>query len=308
MKNGYPRHAARSAAPVLLALLALLALGGDARQDGPAGERPETVSLLGKPLFRTPATGEALAKLESALRDAARKLEAEPDDPEALILYGRALASLWRYRDAIDVYSRGIAARPDHAMLYRHRGHRYITLRKFDEAAADLARAAELNGDDFDIWYHLGLAHYLKGEFGSAGSAYLKCREAAKDEGSVIAVSNWLYLALMRQGQKAEAAKVLDGIKEGMEAGENISYYNLLLFDKGLKTEGELESAAAASDLELATTGYGLACRRLVRGEKDKALATFRKIVALPYWPAFGYIAAEAELHRAAPPAGKSGD
>lgn len=296
MKVRHFRIAAGFAAAAFLALLTV-SPSGFAAQDKAQAE-PEVVSLLGKPLFRTPAEGEALAKLENGLREAARKLELDPDSPDNIILYGRALSGLWRYREAIDVYTKGIAAHPDYAMLYRHRGHRFISVREFDKAVSDLTRAAELNDHDFDIWYHLGLAHYLKGEFEKAEAAYRRCREASLDEGSVIAVSNWLFLALMRQGKKAEAAKVLEGIKEGMEAGENISYYNLLLFDKGLKQESEFEAAAASSDLDLATTGYGLACRYLVRGEKDKAFGLFRKIVALPYWPAFGFIAAEAELHR----------
>jgi len=291
----------RLAAAVLAASVLMPAVPlqtSDAPQ-GPAPGEPEIVSLLGKPLYRTPAAGEALAKLESGLRDAARKLEAGPDSADNLIGYGRALAALWRYRDAIDVYTRAISAHPENAMLYRHRGHRYISVRDFDAAVADLDRAAGLETNDFDIWYHLGLAHFLKGEFAPAEAAYRKCREAAKDEGSVIAVSNWLYIALMRQGKKTEAAAVLDGIRAEMDAGENAAYHALLLFYKGLKKEAELEAAAAASDLDLATTGYGLACWHLYSGDPEKAFAYFEKILAIPYWPAFGYIAAEAELHRA---------
>jgi hypothetical protein len=90
-----------------------------------------------------------------------------------------------------------------------------------------------------------------------------------------------------------------------MDAGENGSYYGLLLFYKGIKTRAELEAAAGASDLDLATTGYGLACWLLSGGETDKAFALFDRILAIPYWPAFGYIAAEAEVHRAPRTAGR---
>jgi len=280
-------------AAVIAALLTLLA---GCRKE--SREEPETISLLGKPLYRTPAEGEALSKLEASLREAAAKLEASPDDPETIILYGRALSALWRYRDAIDLYTRGITSHPNHALLYRHRGHRYISVREFDKAVADLTQAAELKDDEFDIWYHLGLAHFLRGEFEKAEEAYRRCREVAQNDASIIAVSNWLYLTLMRQGKTEEAASVLEDIREEMDPGENIAYFNLLLFDKGIKTQNELETAAEASDLDRATTGYGLACRLLVRGEKEKAFTMFRRIADLPYWPAFGVIAAEAELFR----------
>ena len=72
---------------------------------------------------------------------------------------------------------------------YRHRGHRYISQRKFDAAIADFNKAAELmqgapiemepdgqpnkinkplSTTQFNVWYHLGLAHYLKEEFDEA--------------------------------------------------------------------------------------------------------------------------------------------
>ena len=41
------------------------------------------------------------------------------------------------YRDAIATFSRGIARFPDNAKFYRHRGHRYITVREFAKAQAD---------------------------------------------------------------------------------------------------------------------------------------------------------------------------
>jgi tetratricopeptide (TPR) repeat protein len=260
--------------------------------------RPEVVSLLGKKLYAAPAEGEELAKLQAGLAAALREVEADPGNVETIIAYGRALAGLWRYHEAIDVYSKGIEAHPGEAMLYRHRGHRYISIREFGKAASDMARAAALNDKDFDIWYHLGLAHYLLGEFDKARAAYESCLKVASDDDSRIAVSNWLYAALRRLGRKEEAAQVLEGINEGMKVEENTSYLNLLLFFKGLKTEDEIISWAASSELDAATVAYGVGCWNLYSGQKEKARGYFERIMAGRYWPAFGFIAAEAELAR----------
>jgi len=261
-------------------------------------KEPEVISLLGKKLYAIPATGEELLKLQDELREAIKKVEANPEDPENIIMYGRRLAYLWRYHDAIDVYSKGIKRFSDHAMLYRHRGHRYISVRLFDKAVADLARASELNDHDFDIWYHLGLAHYLKGEFQQALNAYRNCMKVAENDDSKIAISNWLYITFRRLGKEDDALRVLDGIREGMEVEENQSYYDLLLFYKGQKTEAEISAMAEASDLNMATIGYGVSCWYLYNNQKQKAVAYFEKIVEGKYWPAFGFIAAEAELAR----------
>src|SRR4030042_5514189 len=155
-------------------------------------KEPEVVSLLGKKLYAAPGEGEELAKLQANLEEALRAVEADPDSLEAIIAWGRALAGLWRYHEAIEVYSKGIKAHPGEAMLYRHRGHRYISIREFGKAASDMAQAAALNDKDFDIWYHLGLAHYLLGDFDKARAAYESCLKVSAGGDSKIALSNWL--------------------------------------------------------------------------------------------------------------------
>ncbi len=263
-----------------------------------AEEKPEIVSLLGKKCYATPAQGDELQKLLKDLDEAKKNLDQNPNDVEAVIMYGRRLAYLWRYHEAIDVFTRGLERWPENAMLYRHRGHRYISIRSFDRAAADLERASELNDHDFDIWYHLGLARYRKGEFSQAEQAYGRCLRCARDDDSLIAVSNWLFITLRRLGLKDQAAKVLEGIKEGMKVVENQSYYDLLFLYKGLKTEPDLEKSSRASELDFSTIGYGLGCWNLYNGNATKAKTYFREVVEGKYWPAFGFIAAEAELAR----------
>jgi len=267
-------------------------------KSGNEKEKPEVISLLGQKLYATPAEGEELVKLQNELREAIKKVEADPENPEHLIMYGRRLAYLWRYHEAIDIYTRGIKIHPDQAMLYRHRGHRYISIRKFDLAVTDLTKASELNDHDFDIWYHLGLAHYLKGEFEKARWGYENCLKFAQDDDSKIAVSNWLYITLRRLGKKEEAAVVLDGITEGMEVVENQSYYDLLFFYKSVVSEADLEVKTSASDLDQATIGYGIGSWHLYNDNLGKAKVYFEEIMKGRYWPAFGFIAAEAELFR----------
>ncbi len=261
-------------------------------------KKPEVVSLLGKKLYATPASGEELLKLQKDLKEAMVKVKLDPEDPKNIILYGRRLAYLWRYHEAIDVYSKGIAAFPDQTMLYRHRGHRYISIREFDKAVEDLTRASDLNDHDFDIWYHLGLAYYLKGDFDQALEAYRNCLVVAEDDDAKIAISNWLYITLRRLGRKQDALGVLENITEEMEVVENQSYHNLLLFYKGLLLEEEIRAAAEASALDLATIGYGVGCWYLYNGKPKKAIELFKDICDTRYWPAFGFIAAEAELFR----------
>lgn len=51
---------------------------------------------------------------------------------------------LGKFQEAVDFYSTGIAAGVADAHLYRHRGHRYLTLRRLEDAVTDLQRARDL--------------------------------------------------------------------------------------------------------------------------------------------------------------------
>ena len=94
-----------------------------------------------------------------------------------------------------------------------------------------------------------------------------------------------------------EAAGVLQRISMGMQVQENKAYYDRLLFYKGMKKETEIFNSKMG-DLETATVGYGIGKWHLCGGDDAKAKEYFDKIVAGPYWPAFGFIAAEADLAR----------
>src|SRR5688572_23323838 len=104
----------------------------------------EALSLLGEPLAPPDRPAETRAAAEAELAAARAEHERRPDDADALIWHARRLAYLYRYRDAVALLTEGIAKHPGDARLYRHRGHRYLTLRQLDRAVADLEHAAAL--------------------------------------------------------------------------------------------------------------------------------------------------------------------
>ncbi len=253
-------------------------------------QEPEAVSWRGTKFF-------AQMDEKNQVAEAAAKLAADPKNVDLIIALGRAQAGVWRYRDAISTYTRGLEIAPDNAMLYRHRGHRYISTRQFDRAVKDMKRAAELNDKDFDIWYHLALAYYLKGDFKRAAEAYERCLAVADKDDSVIAVSDWLYMTYRRLKKDAEAARVLARITPDMKVEENKSYFDRLLLYKGLKKESDIINDKM-TDLDIATVGYGMGNWHLYNGDRAKAREYFERVVSGKYWPAFGFIASEAELAR----------
>jgi tetratricopeptide (TPR) repeat protein len=256
-----------------------------------ASQAPEVVSPDGRRFFARPDTAGVVARAESALARA-------PRDIDSLIALGRAQASVWRYRDAVATYTRAIELAPERAVLYRHRGHRYVSVRRLPQAVADLDRAAALDTTSFDIWYHLGLAYYLTGRFAEAATAYGGALRVARSADDTVAASDWLWMSLSRAGQKAAADQVLAPITDSMGVQENVPYYQRLLFYRGRRSEADLRALMGTGDLERATVGYGLATWHLVHGDTAAARALWREIVAGTYWPAFGFIAAETDVQR----------
>jgi tetratricopeptide (TPR) repeat protein len=302
-------------------MLLLLLIAALSFQTSPSSSRPvEATSLLGKPLISEPPTGETKTRLEADLAKAQAEYDRDPSGADAAIWLGRRLAYLGRFRDAIDVYTRAIAKHPSEPRLYRHRGHRYITVRKFAEAITDLRRASQLvagRPDEIEpdgapnkagiprstlqsnIWYHLGLAQYLTGDFRGALASYQEGMKVSRvNDDMLVATTDWLYMTLRRLKRDDEAKRVLEPIKEQMDILENGAYHARLLMYKGQRTPESVLNLNTADDVQIATQGYGVGNWHLVNGDKTRARAIFDRVVAGRAWPAFGFIAAEADLKR----------
>jgi tetratricopeptide (TPR) repeat protein len=281
-------------------------------------QQPETLSLLGKPLIAPPISADRRRALEADLAAARAAYDKNPEDVDAAIWLGRRTAYLGRFGDAIEIYTRAIEQHSEEPRLYRHRGHRYITLRKFDLAIRDLRKAADLvegkpdqvepDGQpdahnvptstlNSNIYYHLGLAHYLKGEFADATNAYRKCLEFSTTPDMLVATTAWLYMSLQRVGLKEDAQRALNPITADADVIENEAYLRLLLFHKGLASQDSLKSTTAA---DAVTIGYALANDSIAAGRIEDGVKQMKSLMAkhADQWPAFGYIAAEADVSR----------
>ncbi len=259
-------------------------------------------------------------KLEANYEAAKRESDADPSNVEKRIWLGRRLGYLGKFDEAIAIYTEAMKLEPNNPKLYRHRGHRYISTRRFPEAVQDFEKAAKLSKGkpdevepdgqpnklnkplstlQFNIYYHLGLAYYLRGDFPRALAAYRECMKRSRNnDDSLVATSDWLYMTLRRMNKAKEAAEVLTPITEKMEIIENESYWKRLLMYKGLRKPEDLLSANNADDLSIATQGYGVGNWYLYNGDKAKARAVFDKVVSGKQKAAFGYIAAEIDLKR----------
>lgn len=276
----------------------------------------QTISLLGDTL-RTDI--QAIPQQYLIRIDSLSKLAFQEDRMvDHMIWEARKTAYAGDYRQAVQLFTDAINQFPDEPRLYRHRGHRYITLRAFDLAINDFQRAARLfegeedvtekdglpNNQDIPLstlqtntWYHLGLAHFLKGEYSQANLAYENGLQVARNTDMRVAFLYWKYMTLRKLGRDAEAGALLDQVSPDMELIENTSYHELLMVFKGVFSPDEIITEEN-SELDNATLGYGLGFWHHINGRTERAEQIWQRVYDAGNWAAFGYIASEAELAR----------
>ena len=266
-------------------------------------------------------SAETRREFEAKLNEAKDAFDKNPVPADNFIWLGRRTAYLGRYKDAIEIYTDGLKWFPGDARLLRHRGHRLITLRCFNGAIWDFEMAAEsVRGkpDEIEpdglpnarniptstlqsnIWYHLGLAYYLKGDFKRALKAYREAKKVSQNPDMLVATTHWLYMTLRRLGREAEARQTLAAIKDDLELIENADYYKMLMVYKGKLDAAAVwkEIGADNGSLSNATIGYGIGNWFLYNGRRAEAKKIFAAVTGGNQWASFGYIAAESELKR----------
>lgn len=270
------------------------------------------ISPLGKKFTKATPSEKMLAQYKKAKQD----FENNPNNVEHIIWYGRRTAYLANYKEAIKIYSDGIKKFPNEPKLYRHRGHRYISLRMYDEAINDYLIAVKLiEGTENEmepdgmpnarnipvsslhgnIWYHLGLAYYLKHDYQKSFEAYLNCRNSGSYPDNIVSSTHWLYMNQRRLGNKELADKLLEPIKENADIIENMSYDYLCKFYKGLIPLDSINGTKIGNPSSDAVK-YGLANWYFYNGNKEQAKVILEEIINSKAYSSFGYLAAESDL------------
>lgn len=268
------------------ALITLLAAGADPAR----GQSVQYRSPAGVEYRSQPDTG-AIARAEAALA-------ADPSNVDRIIQLGLAQSGVRQYREAVATFTRGLAVAPDHAVLLRWRGHRYLSVRELDRALDDLSRGARLDSTVYGIWYHLGIVRYVRGEFAAAADAFARARARAPNAGELAGSHDWLWMALSRAGRTAEARASLATLTDSLLAAAANPYAQRIALYLGRVGPDRVLTPADTSDIAVATLSYGVGNWFLVRGDTATAREWFGRSVRSGGWPAFGFIVSEAELLR----------
>lgn len=277
---------------------------------------PEAISLLGDSLYASTPSDALLLKYEQSRKDHLEDI----DNPDKLIWFGRFTAYTGRYNEAIEIFNNGNKKFPNDPRFLRHMGHRNISIRQFDKAIQNLSAAAAMiegrpdqiepdgmpneqgvpvSSLNTNIWYHLGLAYYLKDDLESALLAYENGIKSCTNDDMLVAFIHWKYMALRQLGRNDEAKMALDKIKLEMNVIESFEYHKLGQFYKGLINLDDL-SGPESNSLSGASEAlqFGIANWYLYNGNSEMAEQLFRDLYSSGNWAGFGYIASEMNLKK----------
>jgi len=245
--------------------------------------------------------------------------EKHPSNADSLIWYGRRTAYLGQYQNAIAIFTEGTQKHPLDARMYRHRGHRYISTRQYDKAIADFEKAVLLIEGKEDmiepdglpnakniplstlhgnIWYHLGLAYYLKNDMSNALRAYSNRTVTEKYPDNIVSGGHWLYMIQRRMKKNEEANASISKVTKEMDIIENMSYHTMCQFYKGLLSEEEI-AAGSVGTSSSDVINYGLGNWYLYEKQDTvKAKALYKQLLDKGSKFSFAYLAAESDWKR----------
>ena len=265
---------------------------------GLAGAVALVASAAGQSVeYRSPAGMEYRAQRDTGpIARAESALAADPRNIDLIIKLGVAQSGARQFREAIRTFSRGLEIDPSNALLYRWRGHRYLSVRELDRAMADLTHGAQLDSTIYGIWYHLGIVRFARGDFNGAAEAFARGRPRAPDRAELAGATDWLWMSLSRAGRGSEAAAVIAQLPESLPSTN--AYTERLRLYRGETPPDSVITPADTSDIAVATLAYGIGDWYLVKGDTARARPWFERSVRSGGWPAFGFIISEIELRR----------
>ena len=115
------------------------------------------------------------------------------------------------------------------------------------------------------------------------------------DAGELAGSTDWLWMSLSRAGRSDEAKAMLDRRPE--KPVTNAYARRLQLYRGEIRPEAVI-TPTDTDEVQIATLAYGVGNWYLLHGDKEQARQWFERAVRSGGWPAFGFMASEAELQR----------
>jgi Flp pilus assembly protein TadD len=174
-----------------------------------------------------------------------------PHNKQVLGAFGRALADVGRYEQALDVLGRAHTPdQPDWRIL-NVQGAVLDQLGRHDEARRHYASALKIKPDDPSVLSNIGLSYALTNDLKRSETTL---RRAVMQPGAAPKVRQNLALVIGLQGRFAEAEQIVRADLPPAEAEANVAYLrDMLAQHKDWKKSGSPQPAGAGGKLSANT-------------------------------------------------------
>lgn len=274
-------------------------------------DRAQAASLNGNALFPAKDTAGDIEKVR-------KEAEANRDNAELWLALGKVQDNYMRYMDSVESYSYGVRQFPKDVRFLQMRGRRYLALRKFDLAVADLEKAYAVASKTYNVSYYLGIAYYMNDQhekaaavLGACESQMTKpsggnenfhgmrgCDSLREDLDTRAAMIYWRYLALRRAGKMAEAKKYLDEASPLWQLKDGKPFWEALMYFKGVKELNEVLAGANEGGSAFLTRSSAAAVYLFTEGERKQACGIWQRNAMDTNWDRLGVILAEVEYYK----------
>jgi tetratricopeptide (TPR) repeat protein len=210
---------------------------------------------------------------DEALTDFEQAVKLQRGNMAAQFGLGKALVMLGQYDKAIKPLSRVLAADPQNAEVLRLRGTSLGGMYKNKEAIADLEQSLQLNPDDYETYFNLGIVYLREENYQGAADQFAKGVERYKpkpgqeDQPYLQGYLTWAT-ALIELGKNTKDDAALKAAYQ-----QSIEVTNRLLDQLGENNPYAATARAAALH------GRGVAERML--GDYGTAIRTFTQAIEL---------------------------
>lgn len=217
---------------------------------------------------------------------------------EELLDLGKALCFQLRHREAVEVYTKAIALKPQDIRGYRQRAARYLTTLRPEPAIRDFLRCQELGGDEQDLSYRLGLCRYYAGDYEGAMLELERCYPLCDEEMGIAAIF-WHTLSAWRAGE--QPALLAQCYHPGMKVGHHTAYDFAMAVASGAHSleEAKQRINGETDDLEYGIMAYGIAACLSALGRDAEARTILNQLLERDgFWISYAYLAAWNDTHR----------
>jgi len=129
------------------------------------------------------------------------------------------------YQQALQEYTKAIAAEPDDPGLYANRGHAYNKNGAYNEAIADFSEAIRLNMKNADIYFNRGLAYEKRGKWNDALADFKEASALNPKDADAFNAIAWVLAASPEASIRSGTEAVEAGKKACTLSKWKVSYH-----------------------------------------------------------------------------------